>query len=148
MWGEELTVELIRNTFRNLQLWRALYEAQGLETIRCESIELHIWDVELLLNVSQSELPVRQAQAILLFLVENKSEEEVAVWMGIDPRNPVGMYATSGLTRLIELVQAGYIEWRSWRGANAVWRAQSAGNGSRRVDHAGAGQEPVVLIQE
>lgn len=148
MWGEELTVELLRNTFRNLQLWRALYEAQGLETIRCDEIELHIWDIELLLDVSQRELPVRQSQAILLFLVENKSEEEVAIWMGIDPRNPVGMYATSGLTRLIDLVQAGYIEWRSWRGANAVRRAQGTGTGSRRPDHARAGQEPVVLFQE
>ena len=148
MWGDDLTVELLRNTFRNLQLWRALYEAQGLETIRCENVELHIWDIELLLNASQHELPVRQAQAIQMFLVENMTEEEVARWMGIDPRNPVGMYATSGLTRLIELVQSGYIEWRSWRGTDAVWRAQGTGAGSRRSDHARTRQGPILLIEE
>ena len=91
MWGEDLTVELLRRVFRNLKVWRSLYESEGLDTIRSDGVELSIWDVELLLRQSQRVLTPRQAQAIMLFLVENHSEEEVAIWMGIDPGNPVGM---------------------------------------------------------
>lgn len=49
-------------------------------------------------------LPRRQQQAIELFLIQNVLEEEAAVMMGVSPTNPVGMYATAGLERLLKLL--------------------------------------------
>jgi hypothetical protein len=147
MWGEDLSVELLRKVFRNLQVWRALYESEGIDTIRNDGVELVIWDIELLLHHSQLVLPDRQAQAILLFLVENRSEEEVAIWMGIDPQNPVGMYATSGLKRLVELIQEGRIEWRRWHGTSEVRGPCSPRIRSNGADHAGPVAESGIQLQ-
>lgn len=54
-------------------------------------------------------LPVRQQQAIELFLVWNMPEEEAALAMGLTKTNPIGMYATSGLGRLLNLMDEGYL---------------------------------------
>lgn len=54
-------------------------------------------------------LPLRQQQAIELFLVLNLPEDEAALRMGLSRTNPVGMYATSGLTRLLKLMDEGYL---------------------------------------
>lgn len=54
-------------------------------------------------------LPLRQQQAIELFLVLNLPEDEAALAMGLARTNPVGMYATSGLTRLLKLMDTGYL---------------------------------------
>ena len=40
------------------------------------------------------------------FLVGNRRERDVAIMMGINPSNPIGMAATDGLVRLIEMVQS------------------------------------------
>lgn len=60
-------------------------------------------------NKANPCLPLRQQQAIELFLVLNLPEAEAAVRMGLAPTNPVGMYATSGLTRLLKLMDEGYL---------------------------------------
>lgn len=55
-------------------------------------------------------LPKRQQQAIELFLVLNQPEESVAVAMGLAPTNPIGMYATAGLERLLQLMDKGLLD--------------------------------------
>ena len=55
-------------------------------------------------------LPLRQQQAIELFLVQNMPEDTAAVVMGVSHTNPVGMYATSGLERLLKLIDQGYLD--------------------------------------
>jgi hypothetical protein len=54
-------------------------------------------------------LPDRQRQAIELFLILNKPEDEVALSMGLAPTNPIGMYATAGLTRLLRMIDEGML---------------------------------------
>lgn len=54
-------------------------------------------------------LPLRQQQAIELFLVLNMPEKDAAIAMGLTQTNPVGMYATSGLTRLLKMMDSGQI---------------------------------------
>lgn len=110
---DDLTVDVLRGLFRNLLYWRSLVEntvsgTNGLdvESITNDGVTWVIWDIERLYEVSQKHLPKRQAQAIHMFLVMNMREREVARLMGISESNPIGMYATDGLKRLIEMVQS------------------------------------------
>ena len=101
------TVEGLRVIFRGLVVWRDLFDRYGsdLQTVIDESgIEWDLMEVELLYRVSQERLTTRQAQAIRYFLLGNMREEDVAVAMGIKPSNPIGLYATEGLRRLVEMV--------------------------------------------
>ena len=100
-----LTVGLLRELLRHLQAFQSLYENEGIDTIHCPGgDEISLWDLRYLYSKIHL-LPARQAQAIELFLYEGKTERESAIRMGIAPSNPIGMYVTSGLTRLIELVE-------------------------------------------
>ena len=98
---EGLTVDLLRELLRNLIPWRALFTAEGIDTLTCDGISISLWDLEYLYLVSQQILPIRQRQAIRLCLVMNMSEQDAAVIMKIDDTNPVAMYATSGLEKII-----------------------------------------------
>lgn len=103
----EVTVSTLRGLFRSYQNWLSDYEAYGIETITdAEGEDWNLFDVQYLLS-NLHMLPRRQAEAILHFLVEGKSEPEVAAIMGIQPTNPVGLYATAGCERLIELIGNG-----------------------------------------
>lgn len=104
-----LTVDELRRLFRGLKVWRVLVRDYGLEysTITdSDGRQWNLWDIEFLLEVSQKHLPDRQAQAVNLFLVEGYLEREVALMMGIQESNPVGMYATDGLRKIVEMVQS------------------------------------------
>ena len=102
-----LDVATLRMILKGLEAWRATYHDHGVETICWEGFEYNIIDVETIYTASQEELAPRQAQAIRHFLVGNLREIDVAQMMGIAPTNPVGMYATDGLKRLIEMIQEG-----------------------------------------
>ena len=102
-----LTVSLLREVLRNYQGWKSLYEAREVgDTITDEGYSLTLWDVEYLI-VNLRLLPPRQRQAIQFCLIENMREQDAAVRMGVSPTNPVSMYATSGLSKLVALVRAG-----------------------------------------
>jgi hypothetical protein len=101
----DLTVDLLRSLFKNLQQFRAYHEDAGLEVITGPGgVQWSIWDVEALYEASQSMLSPRQAQAIRMFLVEGMFEADAAERMGVSRTNPIGMYAADGLVRLITLV--------------------------------------------
>ena len=115
-----LEVGVLRELFRNLQSWRSLYEAEGVDTLsgpRGESYSL--WDVEYLLE-NVDKLPPRQAQAIRLYLVEGMREVDAAIQMGLSPSNPIGIYASVGLKKLISMIEEGLLpRWHASDGVRA-----------------------------
>lgn len=105
-------VQVLRNMLRNLLAWRAAYETSGTDTITGPDGNTWVlWDLEELYRIAvhTSLLPTRARQAIELFLVQNQSEADVAKIMRIKSSNPTGMYATSGIVRLIEEMDKGNI---------------------------------------
>lgn len=102
-----IEVSVLRELFRNLQLFRAVYEDEGVDTIHTQSGDSWvIWDLEYLYG-ELHRLPRRQAQAIELCLVQNLKEEDAARIMGVSPTNPVAMYATEGLKKIVVLIGSG-----------------------------------------
>lgn len=100
-------VATLRALFRNLQAFRACYEADGVELlVDPDGMEWHLMDLEYLYE-QLPMLPVRQHQAIELCFVQNMKEAEAAVAMGVSHTNPVSIYANNGLTKLIAMVNAG-----------------------------------------
>ncbi|MFI0967015.1 RNA polymerase sigma factor [Streptomyces sp. NPDC021080] len=113
-----IPVRTLRELFRHLQAWNALYETEGKDTITGpDGTEYCIHDIVRLYNTAingrgargKHLLSPRQREAIQLFLIENKAEREVARIMGVSEDNPVASYATQGLVRLNELIEAGVI---------------------------------------
>jgi hypothetical protein len=105
-------IQVLRNLFRHLHAFRALYETDGVSEITDpDGVRWSLWDLEELYRVAvkTTMLPFRQRQAIELFLVLNLSEDTVATLMSIRASNPIGMYATSGLTRLLQEMDAGNV---------------------------------------
>lgn len=109
---EALSVDLLRELLRNLLPWRALFTSEGVDTLTCDGISVGLWDIEYLYLVSQQILPIRQRQAIRLCLVQNLSEQDAASIMRIDDTNPVAMYATSGLEKIIHNMRFGLLPSR------------------------------------
>lgn len=106
-----LSVELLRSLFKNLEQFRAYNEDRGLDHITGpDGVVWSIWDIERLYEASQRMLSPRQAQAIRLFLVHGMFEADAAEMMGVSRSNPIGMYATDGLVRLIYLANERMIK--------------------------------------
>lgn len=102
-----LSVRTLRELFRNIQQFRALYETEGIDEVMGPDGDVHSYfDLEYLYR-QLPLLPKRQQQAIELCLVQNMVESEAAVTMGVSATNPVSMYATSGLEKLVVLVNSG-----------------------------------------
>lgn len=81
-----------------------------MESLRCPGgIEINLWDIQYLYEQT-SRLPRRQRQAIQLCLVENRKEVDAAIIMGVSPTNPVAMYATSGIAKLLIMIDEGKLE--------------------------------------
>jgi hypothetical protein len=109
-FGQSLTVETLREMFRHLQAWHSLYEAEGTDVLTGpDGEEWSLWDIDILYEMSQYYLSVRQRQAIRLCLYENLSEARAARAMGTDESNPVTMYASSGLETLVHLYRVGML---------------------------------------
>jgi hypothetical protein len=109
-FGQSLTVETLREMFRHLQAWHSLYEAEGIDVLTGpDGEEWSLWDIDILYEMSQHYLSVRQRQAIKLCLYENLSEARAARAMGTDESNPVTMYASSGLETLVHLYRVGML---------------------------------------
>jgi hypothetical protein len=101
----------LRELFRYLQDFRAVYETTGLEVIRTPyGNEWSLWDLEYLYQASQRHLTSRQKQAISLCLVHNMREKDAAAAMGVSLTNPVMMYATLGIRRLLDMITNGELE--------------------------------------
>lgn len=106
-----LLVQAHRNLLRNLQQWRSNYEALLVpDTLVSEDggREILLWDAITFYD-ARVVLPERQQQSIQFCLYENLKEKDAAVKMGIAPSNPVSVYATIGLTMMIDRAVQGLI---------------------------------------
>jgi hypothetical protein len=101
----------LRRLFRGLQEFRAVYEETGIdEIVSPYGRKWTLWDLEYLLAMSDRYLTQRQRQVITLCLVFNMRERDAAREMGVSETNPVMMYATLGLRRLLDLIEAGALD--------------------------------------
>lgn len=103
-----ISVSILREFFRNYHAFRAYYESTGIdEVIDPATGDIWtFWDVQYLLEQVQF-LPARQRDTIVLCLVENRREVDVAIAFGLKPSNPVLMYATTGLEKIVEWAMNG-----------------------------------------
>ena len=102
-----ISVTVLRELFRNLQEWDSLYQSEGIDTITGDDGQSYsLWDLKYLYG-HLGKLPKRQHQAIELYLVQNMREADAAVVMGVSATNPIGIYATVGLKKLIGMIEAG-----------------------------------------
>lgn len=86
-----------------------LYETEGIDTILGpDGTEYHLRDIEYL-YACRKHLSPRQRQAIELCLYEQVKERDASVAMGIQESNPVAMYATNGLKKIVEMADAGLL---------------------------------------
>lgn len=100
----------LRALFRYLQELRSLHETRGTEEITTPAGRTwSLWDIEYLYEQARRRLTRAQFQAIDLFLVQDHRESDAAELMGVSRTNPVGMYATLGLGRLLDAIKAGEI---------------------------------------
>lgn len=116
-------VETLRKLFRHYLQFKSLYESDGqCEITAPNGAVWSLFDIQYLYEVAMRRptgnkeydrlhpcLPIRQQQAIELFLVLNMPEDEAAEMMGLSRTNPVGMYATSGLTKLLKFLDEGHL---------------------------------------
>lgn len=101
----------LRELFRHLREFRAVYEETGVdELVTPYGRKWTLWDLEYLLLMSDRYLTTRQRQIITLCLVHNMRERDAAHAIGVSETNPVMMYATLGLKRLLDLVEAGVLD--------------------------------------
>ena len=100
---------MLRELFRYFQEWNSLYEAEGIDTLTgTNGDQYSLWDLKYLYE-NLWRLPKRQHQAIELYLVQNMREADAAVTMGVAVTNPIGIYATVGLNKLIDMIDAGLL---------------------------------------
>jgi predicted DNA-binding protein (UPF0251 family) len=104
---QQLTVATLRELFRNLIAFRSFYEATGRDALTTPDGDfVTLWDIEYLYEQVEN-LSARQKEAIRLCLVLNYRERDAAVMMGVSETNPVSMYATDGLRKIVKLVNNG-----------------------------------------
>lgn len=102
-----LTVNILRELFRQLQAWESIFESDGVDTITGPGGEqICLFDVQYL-HAQLHRLPKRQREAIELYLVQNMREADAAVAMGVSATNPIGIYATVGLQKIVDMIEVG-----------------------------------------
>jgi len=126
-------VDTLRRLFRNLEDFHILVQETGIYVIPGEDDgeEWSYFDLLYLFEQSQIRLPGRQAQAIRFFLVGQQREEDVAVMMGLKPTNPIGMYATTGLERIVSWIEEGELPRYKAEASNANALRDRQGIGGR-----------------
>src|SRR5699024_9307571 len=102
-------VGTLRELLRNLQQWEALFSTEGIESITGpDGTIYHLVDIQYLYSC-RTMLSPRQRQAIELCLYNDTKEKDASLIMGVSPTNPVAMYATNGLRRICEMIEAGQL---------------------------------------
>ena len=101
-------VNVHRELIRNLQAWRSLYEAREVDDVLIaeDGRSYCLWDVEHFYG-QRFRVPPQQHRAIELCLDQNVLEKNAAVMMGVAPTNPVSVYATVGLCKMLALAVTG-----------------------------------------
>ena len=99
-------VGVLREIFRHIEAWRALYEIYGIDTLPSDYGSWSLWEIETLIRDGLPKVSPSRAQAIRLYLLENRKETVVAEMMGV-PEIPIGVYATKGIEELLVMVDRG-----------------------------------------
>lgn len=100
----------LRSLFKYLQEFRSVFEETGMDEISTPfGNTWSLWDLEYLYRQC-SRLTLRQQQAITLCLIHGMKEKDAAKAMGVSETNPVMMYATLGLRRLLDLIEYGELD--------------------------------------
>ena len=111
VWTDDLRLDVpvLREMFRNMAAFRALFESDGIDIVVSEdgSIEMCLWDLEYLIEAGLPMLAARQQEAIRLVLIAQMLEPDAARAMGISETTPVAVYAANGLRKLLVLVEQG-----------------------------------------
>ena len=136
MTGGRVDHRVLRELFRNLQSWQALFETEGTDSLMGHDGSVYcLADIRHLYE-SRSFLSPRQAQAIEMFLYRDMRERDVAVLMGVSPVNPVAIYATQGLRRLCRMYETGIPPGQEEPDEPAAVRDMpSAGGRGNEADH-------------
>jgi hypothetical protein len=102
------TVATMRGLIRGLQQWRSSLESLEVTETLIDPVGRTwcLWDVERFYSY-RSRLPERMRLAIELMLYQGRFERDVARQMGISESNPVGVYVTVGLVRLLAMARSG-----------------------------------------
>lgn len=99
----------LRELFRHLQAFQSLFETEGIDTITGPDGEAYnLFDL-LRLYRCRNQLSLRQKEAVEMFLYHDWREKDVAVAMGVSQVNPVAIYATQGLKRLVVIYNSGFV---------------------------------------
>lgn len=103
-----MVLDTMREAVRNLQSWHSLFEALEVsDTLTAaDGRSYTLWDVQYLYD-QRHRLPNQQRIAIELCLYDNVLERDAARRMGTSDDNPVAVYATVGLTKLIRMAKDG-----------------------------------------
>lgn len=112
-----LDVNTLRELFRNLQAWHSLFESREVDDTLVSSATGQVWtlfDVDYL-YAQRIRLPDRMRQVIELHLYGNLLEKETARRIGVSESNPVAIYATAGLTKLVGMAKAGDLSGFRWQ---------------------------------
>lgn len=121
--GCTVEVNIHKELLRNLRHWRALYETGEVDDILTagDGREYSLWDVDRFASARHLQvvsgagkpprraLAIRQAEAIEHFLLDNLTERESAIRMGISGNSPVAIYVTVGVSRLLGMAYRGEI---------------------------------------
>ncbi len=98
---------VLRELFRNLQQWEALFDSAQVDVITGpDGQQYHLADIQYLYSC-RHRLSPRQRQSIELCLYADTKEKDSTLIMGVSPTNPVAMYATNGLRRICQMIEAG-----------------------------------------
>lgn len=131
----------LRELFRHLREFRAVYETTGLVEVETPyGNTWSLWDLEYLYQQACRILTFRQAQAIKLCLVDNMREKDAAIKMAVSPTNPVMMYATLGIRRLLDAIESGEISRFRHDATDPDHRTFSLNENRLRALHKIAGQ--------
>jgi predicted lipoprotein len=86
-----LNHKLLRELFRNLQAFEALFETEGIDRlVGPDGREYCLQDIQYL-YACRTQLSRRQRQAIELFLYSNIREKDVAKMMDVSETNPIAI---------------------------------------------------------
>jgi hypothetical protein len=100
-------VGILRELTRHLQAWESLFASDNVDSITGpDGATYELADIQYLYGC-RTMLSPRQRQSIELCLYENVKEKDATLIMGVSPTNPVAMYATNGLRRICDLIDAG-----------------------------------------
>ena len=116
MRGCEVDHRVLRELFRHLQEFEALFQTEGIDTVTGpDGTGYSVFDLRRLYEIRHKILSPQRARAIEKFLYEDMREQDAALAMGLSRETPVAIYATQGLKQLA----AAWTDGIMWAGGAA-----------------------------